>query len=45
MEPQLVAKLLLQVSVREVHNIIVSPPEEGLLKEARDAEYNIIISD
>ena len=36
-------KLLLQVSVRELHNSMVSPPEEGLLKEARDEDNNIII--
>ena len=36
-EPQLVTKLLLQFSVRELHNIIISTPEEGGLKEARDA--------
>ena len=44
-EPQLVPKLLLQVSVQEIHNIMVSTPEEGGLKEARNAENNIIISD
>ena len=31
-EPQLVPKLLFHVSVIELHNIIVSPPEEGGLK-------------
>ena len=45
MEPQLVTKLLLQVLVREIHNSMVITPEEGGLKEARDAENNIIISD
>ena len=44
-ETQLVPKLLLQVSVGEIHNSMVSPPEEGGLKEARCAENNIIISD
>ena len=44
-ELQLVPKLLLQVLVRQQHNIIVIPPEEGVLKEARDADNNIIISD
>ena len=43
--PQLVSKLLLQVSVRELNNIMVSPPDEGGLKEERDADNNIIISD
>ena len=36
---------LLKVSVRELHNIMVSPPEEVVLKEARDEGNNIIISD
>ena len=44
-EPQLVPKLLLQVSVRELHNNLVSDTDYGGLKEARDAENNIIISD
>ena len=44
-EPQLVPKLLLQVSVREIHNSLVIEPVDGGLKEARDAENNIIISD
>ena len=33
-EPQLVPKLLLQVSVRELHNIPVSDPNDGGTKEA-----------
>ena len=44
-EPQLFPKLLLQVSVREIHNIMVGPQEEGRLKESIDADNNIIISD
>ena len=44
-EPQLVPKLLLPVSVRELHNITVIPLEEGGLKESRDADNYIIISD
>ena len=44
-ELQLVPKLLLQVSVRELHNIIVSDTDDGGLKEAIDADNNIIISD
>ena len=44
-EPQLVPKLLLQVSVRELHNRLVSDPNDGGIKDARDEEYNIIISD
>ena len=45
MEPQLVPKLLLHVSTIELHNIMLSPPEEGGLKEARNEHNNIIISD
>ena len=44
-EPQLVPKFLLQVSVRELHNILVSDPNDGGLKDARDEDDNIIISD
>ena len=34
---QLVTMLLLQVSVIELHNIMVSPPKEGVMKEAIDS--------
>ena len=44
-EPQLVPTLLLQVSIRELHNIMVSPPDEGELNEARYADNIIIMSD
>ena len=44
-EPQLVPKLLLQVSVRELHNNLVSDTLYGGLKEARYEYGNIIISD
>ena len=44
-EPQLVSKLLFQVSVRELHNNLVSNTIYGGLKEARDEDDNIIISD
>ena len=44
-EPQLVPKLLLQVSVRELHNIPVSDRNDGGLKDNRDEEVKIIISD
>ena len=44
-EPQLVPKLLLQVSVRELHNSLVSYPNDGGLKYARDEDGKIIISD
>ena len=44
----MVPRLLLQVYVRGMHNILVSNPNDGGLKEAsdtRDEENNIIISD
>ena len=44
-EPTLVPKLLLQVSVRELHNSLVSGPNDGGLKYARDEYGKIIISD
>ena len=44
-EPQLVPKLLLRVSVREIHNILLSDPNGGGLKDYRDEYYNIIIID
>ena len=44
-EPQLVQKLLLQVSVRELHNNLVIATKHGGLKEARYEDDNIIISD
>ena len=43
--PQIVPKLLLQVSVRELHNSLVSDPEYSGLKYSRYVENNIIISD
>ena len=44
-EPQLVPKLLFQVSVREMHNSLVSDTNDGGIKSARDEDDNIIISD
>ena len=44
-KPQLVPKLLLQVSVRELHQSLVSDPNDGGLKDARDEDGKIIISD
>ena len=44
-EPQLVPKLSLQMSVRELHTSLVSDPNDGGLKYAKDEENNIIISD
>ena len=44
-EPQIVPKLLLHVSIRELHNILVSDPNDGGLKYAMDEDDNIIISD
>ena len=43
-EPQLVPKLLLQVSVRELHYIPVSYPNYGGLKDARYEDGKFIIS-
>ena len=44
-EPQLVPKLLLRVSVRELNNSLVSGLNYGGIKDARDKDDNIIISD
>ena len=44
-EPQLVPKNLLQVSIRELHNNLVSSTIYDGIKEARDEDYNIIIID
>ena len=44
-EPQLVPKLLLQVSVRALHNSLVNDLNDCGLKDARDEDDNIIISD
>ena len=44
-EPQLVPKLLLQVSIRELYNSLVSDPNDGGLKDARDEYGKMIISD
>ena len=43
-EPQLVPKLLLQVFIREMYNNLLSDPNGGGLKDARDEDGNIIIS-
>ena len=42
-EPQLFPKLLFQVSVRELYNSLVSDPNDGGLKDARDENDKIII--
>ena len=44
-EPQLVTKLLLKVSIRELHNNLVSDPNDGALKDAREEYGKITISD
>ena len=44
-ELQLVPIFLLQVSVRELHNSLISDPVDGGIKEAKGAENNSIISD
>ena len=43
--PHLVTKLVLKISVRQLHNGMVSPPEEGGLREKIYASNNIIIID
>ena len=43
--PQLVPKFLLQVSIRELHNSLISDPNDGGMKYARDENDTIIISD
>ena len=43
--PQIVTKLLLQISVRELHNSLVSDPVGVVVKEATYAENIIIIGD
>ena len=43
-EPQLVTKLLLKVSVREMNNSLVSDTNDFGPKYARDEDGNIIIS-
>ena len=43
-EPQLVPKCLLQVSVRELYNSLVSDPNDGGLKFSRNEDGKIIIS-
>ena len=37
--------MFLQASVRELHNSLVSDPNDGGIKDARDEDGNIIISD
>ena len=44
-EPQPAPKLLFQVSVIEIHNNLVSSTKDGGIKEARDEDDNVIISD
>ena len=44
-EPKLVPKILLQVSVRELHNSLVSDLNDCGLNDNREKENNIIISD
>ena len=43
-QPQLVPKFFPRVYVRELHNSLVSDPNYGALKDARDEYDNIIIS-
>ena len=43
-EPQLVPKMLLHVFVRELHNRLVSDPNDGGLKDSKEEDHKIIIS-
>ena len=44
-EPQIVPKLLLQVSIIKLHNSLVSDTNDGGIKYVRDEDGKIIISD
>ena len=45
-EKEHVSKLLLEIPMRELHNLLISSPDEGGLAEARDPITNkVIISD
>ena len=44
-EPQLVPKLLLQVSVTGLYNSLLGDPNDGGLKDAQDEYSKIIIND
>jgi hypothetical protein len=44
-EKERVGKLLLEISVRELHNWLVGPVEDGGLASARDANGKVLISD
>ena len=44
-EPQLVPKILLNVFLRELYKSLLSDLNDGGLKDARDEDDNIIISD
>ena len=41
-EPQPVPKLLLQVSIRELHNSLLSDPNDVGLKDARDEDGKLL---
>ena len=43
-EPQLVPKLLIQVSVKELYNSLVIDPNDVDLKPTRDKDDNIVSS-
>ena len=44
-EPQLVPKLILHMSVRELHNSLVNDPNDGGIKDDRGEDGKIIMSD
>ena len=43
-EPQLVPKCLIHLSVRELHDILFSDPNDSGIKDTRNEDDNIIIS-
>ena len=44
-EAQLILKLLIQASIRELYNRLVSDTNDGGIKDSRYEDNNIIISD
>jgi hypothetical protein len=44
-EKHRVSKLLLEIPVRELHNLLVAPIDQGGLSQSRDSEGKILVSD
>jgi hypothetical protein len=44
-EKHRVPKLLLEIPVRELHNLLVAPIDQGGLSQSRDSEGKIVVSD